>query len=939
MSEHIDKLIIADPYREPGRHWLYDRERREFDIVESRRPAGYVRASPNAKSFDDPGIFQEIPLVNQIRPRVGEWREKGYAGVSGTTKRLLEHWHGTKEDQRGRPFFFCQLEAIETLIWLTEGPANEKVGIKIPGDGGDFQRWCCKMATGSGKTVVMAMIIAWNFLNKVAYPADTRFSRHALVIAPGLTIKSRLQVLQPSDENNYYEAFDVVPSSMMDKLRQGKVLIHNWHTLAWDTQEQIDAKVERGSLRSVDKRKQVEVSDTVYIRDALGEMAQAHNIIVLNDEAHHAWRVNPEAVSKYKRVGHEKEEVEQATVWVGALDRIHRNTGILRCFDLSATPFYVSRKAIAEEALFPWIVSDFGLNDAIESGLVKTPRISVRDDSVPGKDWKSRLYHIYMDDEVKDALNRKRAKPSDPLPKLIHDAYQLLGTDWEETREFWERHEHQTPPVMITVVNQTESAARIKHAFDHHKMGGEALCTPEKILQIDSKVLKDAEERDVALETDDSSANGNGGKKLTQKGRAEYLRRTVDTIGKLGQPGEKIQNVISVNMLSEGWDAKTVTHIMGLRAFSSQLLCEQVVGRGLRRISYDDFDDENLLKPEYVNVFGVPFTFLPHEGRPEPAEPTAPKTEIRPVDEKLEHKIEFPNVLRIDYDYQQRLSLELKDLPVLELDTRDRITQVELQAVIDGKPNNRVSKEIGLQRVGEKTRVQTLVFQLAHAIYNMVKSPEWKCRDMLFIQLVRLLEKFIASDKLRFAPPGLNETERKIHLVLGQERIAEHIRSALQLRDVERKVLVFDEGQEVRSTAEVRPWYTGKPCEWSRKSHISHCVFDSRWESSAEYALDRSRQVRSFVKNDHLGFVIYYIYRGKQRKFYPDFIIHLSNGEYLVLEIKGQDDEQNRVKREYLEQWVEAVNEDGRFGKWHAEVAFDPADVKGILKQYAASRK
>jgi len=458
MSEHIDKLIIANPYREPEQHWHYKREQREFNIVSGRRPAGYVRATPDAKSFDAPGIFQPIPLVNQIRERVKAWREKGYPGVSGITKRLLEHWHGTEEDRRGRPFFFCQLEAIETLIWLEEGPANDRVGIDIPRDGGDFWRWCCKMATGSGKTVVMAMIIAWNFLNKITYPADARFSRYALVVAPGLTIKSRLRVLQPADENNYYEAFEVVPSSLMDKLRQGKVLIHNWHTLAWDTQQKLDAKFKRGTLRSVDKRRRIEVSDARYIRDVLGEIAHARNIIVINDEAHHAWRVNPEAVSKYKRVGYEKEAVEQATVWVGALDRIHKNTNILRCFDLSATPFYVSHKTIAEEALFPWIVSDFGLNDAIESGLVKTPRISVRDDSVPGKDWKSRLYHIYMDDEVKTALNRKRAKPSDRLPRLIHDAYQLLGADWEKTRVVCEQADENTHQGMRTVTRSLSRA-------------------------------------------------------------------------------------------------------------------------------------------------------------------------------------------------------------------------------------------------------------------------------------------------------------------------------------------------------------------------------------------------------------------------------------------------------------------------------------------------
>ncbi len=233
---------------EPERHWRYQRESRSFDLVEGSRPAGYVVASGDSKAFDDPGIFVAIPLVNQIRPRVRAWREAGYPGVSSITSRLLEHWRDAEEFE-SRRFFFCQLEAIETLIWLTEAPAAERVGIEVPGDGGAFVRQCCKMATGSGKTIVMAMLIAWQVLNKVAYPQDSRFTRNVLVMAPGLTVKSRLAVLEPSGEGNYYEAFNIVPSAMFDKLRQGKVLVRNWHALAWESEEQIKKR------RSVDKRR------------------------------------------------------------------------------------------------------------------------------------------------------------------------------------------------------------------------------------------------------------------------------------------------------------------------------------------------------------------------------------------------------------------------------------------------------------------------------------------------------------------------------------------------------------------------------------------------------------------------------------------------------------------------------------------------------------
>jgi type III restriction enzyme len=368
-STTIDRLIINSPYEEPTHYWSYNRERRTFSMKEGRRPAGYVIASESSQTFDDPGIFVEIPLVNQIRPRVKAWRESGYPGVTGITKRLLEHWTNPEEFETRR-FFFCQLEAAETLIWLAEAPAAEKVGVEIPSDGGEFQRLCAKMATGSGKTIVIAMMIAWHVLNKVTYPQDTRFSKHVLVVAPGLTVKSRLAVLEPSHPGNYYEVFKIVPAALLDKLRQGKVIIRNWHALNCESAEKIAKK------RSVDKRGPK--SDEAYVRDVLGDMASAHNLLVINDEAHHAWRVPAE--SKVKGVS--KDEIEEATKWVGGLDRINQARGLLACYDFSATPFAPSGKKSSEEALFGWIISDFGLNDAIESGLVKTPRVVVRDDGL-----------------------------------------------------------------------------------------------------------------------------------------------------------------------------------------------------------------------------------------------------------------------------------------------------------------------------------------------------------------------------------------------------------------------------------------------------------------------------------------------------------------------------------------------------------------------------
>lgn len=929
MAKAIDKLIINSPYQEPAQHWYYQRENRDFLIRDGRRPAGYVIATPNAKGFDDAGLFVEIELVNQIRPRVKAWREAGYTGVSGITKRLLDYWQDATERENSR-FFFCQLEAIETLIWLNEAPAADKVDINIKGDGGAFERLCSKMATGTGKTIIMAMVLAWQFLNKVTYPTDNRFSKNALIIAPNLTVKSRLQVLLPTHAENYYELFNIVPADLMDKLRLGKMLIHNWHTLAWDTQDKIDGKVAKGQLRSVDKRQRIELSGKAYAKQVLGEMANAKNIIVINDEAHHAWRVPAE--SKIK--GIKKEDIEESTIWVGGLDRLHASNGILRCFDLSATPFAPSGKKANEEALFSWIVSDFGLNDAIESGLVKTPRVVVRDDSIVTKELKSRLYHIYKDDEVYDDINRK-AEATEPLPDLLLNAYYLLGLDWLETKQAWEKEGHPVPPVMITVANRTETSARINYAFEHQQILIPELCDAEKLLQIDSKVLEIAEsESEAEVLAVDGSENEDdnepGAPKLSKKQQAELLRQTVDTVGKIGQLGEQIQNVLSVGMLSEGWDAKTVTHIMGLRAFSSQLLCEQVIGRGLRRVSYDVGED-GLFEAEYVNIFGVPFTFLPHEGgEGPPPPPPPPKTKIEPVAEKQEHEITFPNILRIDSVYKPKLVLDWDKVKTLELDPYDSITEAELAAIVAGKPNDKVQAAIGLDKISEQTRVQTIIFHVASTIYNAEKRTDWKGhKDVFLAQLVRLVGEFINSDKVTIKHDVFHSdnAKRKILMILNMNKIIQHIWMEIRAENTEKLAAVFDKEHPIRSTANVRTWNTSKPCEWLKKSHISHCVYDSTWEASEAYFLEKSESVQSFVKNDHLGFVIFYNYKGVIRKYFPDFIIRLVNGEYLILEIKGQDDQRNQTKRKFLNEWVNAVNEHGGFGHWHWAVSFSPSDL------------
>lgn len=871
------------------------------------------------------------------------WSEGDYPGASGITRRLLQHWRDVEQRDSNLRFFFCQLEAIETLMWLTEAPASERVGIEVPSDGGPFMRMCCKMATGSGKTILMAMLIAWQVLNKVTYPQDKRFSKNILLIAPGLTVKNRLQVLIPGTPGNYYTEFQIIPAGLEDKLRQGqtcRVLIHNWHKLDWESEQQIVRK------RSVDKRGAK--SDEAYVRDVLEEMASAQNIVVINDEAHHAWRVPP----KSRIAGVSKEDVDEATKWIGGLDRIHRARGILTCFDLTATPFAPTGKKSGQETLFGWIVSDFGLNDAIESGLVKTPRVVVRDDGKFDAKYRSRFYHIYNDPDVKTDVNRK-AEANVPLPGLVRNGYYFLGKDWLETAKTWKKRKQPTPPVMITVANTTHTAARVEYEFTHKRINIEELSDPDKILHIDSNVLKQAEEEDEPVqlgftapqsqeESEDTNENGNSNgdqrqRKLSKKEKAELLRRQVDTVGLVGQPGETIQNVISVGMLSEGWDAKTVTHIMGLRAFTSQLLCEQVVGRGLRRTSYEIDEASGLFQPEYVNIFGVPFTFLPHEGGGDepPPPPPAPKTRIEALPERKGYEITWPNVIRIDHEYRPTLTLDLARAKPLVLDAYETPTLAELAPTIDGKPDLRQISEISLRELGERFRTQKIVFSTASDIYEQMRST-WKgSREYLLAQVIRLVEEYIESDRLRIEPALFNQDSlrRRIIITLHLSTIGEHLRQLIHFENTKALVPIFDTERPIRATGNMLPWYTGKPCEHVRHSHINMCVFDSRWEASEAFELDRSPHVAAWVKNDHLGFEITYSFRGIIHKFRPDYLVRLASGKMLVLEVKGQDNQEQQTKREFLSEWVRAINGHGGFGTWASDVSRYPRDIHEILQR------
>lgn len=927
----IDQLIVNSAFREPECHWKYDLNAQTFIREPGRRPAGYFIAGQGSNQYNDDGQFIELPLVNKIRPRVKAWRDADYPGVTGVTKKLLEHWNN--KGVRTYQFFFCQLDAMETLIWLAEAPDAEKVGVDVPGDGGAFRRICTKLCTGGGKTAVMAMLIAWQVCNKAAYPQDKRFSKNVFIVAPGLTVRRRLEVLMTGGDENYYVEFNVVPVGLIDSLRQGKVTINNWQSLAWDKEEALRKR------KSVDKRG--EKSDEAYARDVLGEMASAQNILVINDEAHHAWRKNPEV--KEKLTKEEKEAEQEATIWISGLDRIQRARRILTCYDFSATPFAPSGKKNDEEALFGWIVSDFGLNDGIESGLVKTPRVVVRDDAIPDVDtFKSKLYHIYSDETVKEDINQKVPEEVG-LPDLITQAYYLLGKDWLETYKLWKEHGNPVPPVMITVANRTETAARIKYAFDHKRIPVDELCMPEYTIHIDSKVLDAVEPNDETPEaevSDDTEAEDSPAvKKYSKKDAAAILRETVDTVGQKGKRGEQVRNVISVGMLTEGWDAKTVTHILGLRAFSSQLLCEQVVGRGLRRTSYDLAEGSDMFTPEYVNIFGIPFSFLPHESDEDgDVLPTPPKTQIEALKERIEYQISWPNVERIDRVWKPKLQLDVDRIETLIIEAQDTRLRADLAPIIDGKTDLMKCTEIDLQKLDAELRMQRIIFETVGQVYDRMKHSwqEEATKFALLGQVIRLVEKFLKSGGIAIHPPLFNTdpVRQRIVYMMNMNKIVRHLWGYIKLDQTEKLVPILNQSRSVRCTGDMPTWYTSKPCGITQHSHISHCVYDSAWEATESFMLEKNPLVSAWVKNDHLGFEVIYVYRGVVRKYVPDFLIKLSNGKTLILEVKGQDSDQNREKRKALAEWVDAVNNLGDFDEWCWDVSFNVADLDGILVRH-----
>jgi type III restriction enzyme len=899
-------FVVNSPYREPSCHFEYNENAKTYNKIDGRRRAGYFASVGKIESGEGATQFIELDLANMIRSRVKEWKEKGFPNVTAITKKLLDHWNRFDQegfDQGGRRYFWCQLEAIETIIWLTEAPDSAKVGINLKDKSdSEWLRACTKLATGTGKTVIMAMIIAWQVLNKVANSKDIRFSKNILVMAPGITVKDRLDVLRPNTEGNYYDVFDIVPTSLKENLYQGKVLNLNWHALA---------PKENSSLPKVMQQSLGQESDTVFTKRVLSDLPGDGPIIVINDEAHHCHRHAAEIGKSKEEKDLEEKENEEATVWISGLDKINKARGIITTYDMSATPFVPKgRSSNTGFELFNWIISDFGLHDAIESGLVKTPTVAVRDSSYSSTQIKnedrSKLFHIYYEEGIKENLNQKCEENID-LPDLVRNAFKILSADWQSTKIEWKDG---VPPSMIVICNNTYTSKRIEYSIHHNNLGVPEIADIDKVLRIDSTAedIKD-----------------------------DLLREKFNTVGKKGKPGENIHCVIGVNMLSEGWDANNVKQILGLRAFTSQLLCEQVVGRGLRRMSYDVDENTGLLKPEYVTVFGIPFSFLPIEGKStEEPGPEKAKTFIQVFDVKKQYQILFPNILRVQREIEYFINIDWKKAEKITLSPTNDPVWVQVAPVLERPDLSQAQKMESIQtQLSADYRLKQSIFTITSSIKKGLDDT-WNNIDdgSKFQQIFKIVTEYLEKKVIIDSDKKNHDVYKNILISLSTSKIASTIKQSINLSQNTKSYPIPDPVNKFKTTAVMTPWYTTRNTYTSpdMKCHISHLVEDSKWENIGkllDYEID---DLEAWVKNDHLGFTIPYIHKGMLKSYFPDFILKFRGNKYLMLEIKGKEREQDQTKWNSAELWCEALNSDNdSWGEWKFRAIKNKPNIKDLI--------
>ncbi|MCP4308859.1 MAG: DEAD/DEAH box helicase family protein [bacterium] len=986
----FDHPILNSPYEYPSRHWELDEAGQPtHEIIDRRRPAKFITPIPKPKKrkskskqqselvFDEgKGLSTEAQqydptsIINEVRGYVDAWRalpNPNQWQVTPETARLLQHWrHHLFGDIRP---FFCQVEAAETLIWLTEVAPNTKNGKRIldhlisasKAANPELARLALKLATGAGKTTVMAMIIAWQTINAVRAPASKHFTRGFLICAPGLTIKDRLRVLQPNDPDSYYADRELVPGDMLDEVNKAKIVITNYH--AFKLRERIGlSKGGRQLLqgRGGEELKTLETEGQM-IQRVMPDLMGMKNILVINDEAHHCYREKPKDAEEEDLKGDDRKEAEKnneaARLWISGLEAVRRKLGMSRVVDLSATPFFLRGSGYAEGTLFPWTMSDFSLMDAIECGIVKLPRVPVAD-NIPGDEmpmYRNLWEHIRTDMPKK---GRGKGGQLDPLklPTRLKTALSVLYGHYEKTFELWQDRRIKVPPCFIIVCQNT---AISKLLFDYvsgfHRenedgsttlengrlplfrnfddVTGNPLPKPNTLL-IDSTQLEAGDALDKNFRTMASdeierfrreiverTGDPRAGDKISDQ---ELLREVMNTVGKPGQLGGGIRCVVSVSMLTEGWDANTVTHVLGVRAFGTQLLCEQVIGRALRRQSYEineDGPDEGLFNVEYADVFGIPFDFT---AKPVVAPPQPPRetVQVRAISPERDHlEIRFPRVegYRVELP-EERLKADFNEDSILELSPAIVGPSIAQNAGIIGQ-----SEDLNLKHL-EDMRPSTLVFHVTQRLLETKwRDPGGDPRLYLFGQLKRITKQWLDSCLVckGDTKPALLMYEEladmacnRITAAITRQFLGEHPIKAL-----------LDPYNPTGSTRFVR-FNTSKTDRWDTsgppiRNHVNWVVLDSDWEAEFCRVAEAHPKVLAYTKNHNLGLEVPYRYGSEVRHYRPDFIVRVVDGRgpddplHLVVEIKGYRGEDAKEKKSTMDTyWVPGVNHLGTYGRW-----------------------
>jgi type III restriction enzyme len=944
----------------------------------------------NALDFDHTGERRERnSLINELRREVDRWRQHGYERVTPITRKLLEHWSDPNREDR---VLFCQREAAETAIFLAEvagrhgyadwrrrlAEQNEIHNTGLP-------RVALKMATGSGKTVVIAMLIAWQALNKVTSPRDARFAKRFLVVTPGITIRDRLRVLMPGDEGNYYDERDLIPSDLKGALHQAQIIITNYHAfLPRDAKEIKGVSTNTRKMLRGDKKADVfrETPGAVVarvLRDFGASSTKARGeIVVLNDEAHHCYQDKPiQAVEGHRANALSKEEREanaEARVWFKGIQAIAKRVGVKAVYDMSATPFYLSGSGYNEGHIFPWTVSDFSLMDAIESGIVKIPRTPVDDDATG-----ELVTYLRLWDHVGEYLpKRKTAANTDgwiPPPEL-EGALNSLYRSYQRAFEHWDRNlaQHgETPPVFIVVCPNTVvskliydwiAGAETEHAdgtttYSSGRLAllsnvddGRPVRRPRTILvdsaQLESgeslnKDFKEAAEGEIAAFKAEYRRS-NPGADVDKLSDEDLLREVMNTVGKADKLGEGVRCVVSVAMLTEGWDANTVTHILGVRAFRSQLLCEQVVGRGLRRRSYA-VNKDGRFEPEYANVYGIPFAFIPSDRAITEVTPKSPVIEVTSVNGREDMRIDFPKL--------DGYRLEIPDEELIfdpDIEARFKVgapstvpTWVESAGIVG---ESEETTEVEARAFRQQEVAFALARRLLDAHFNVAgENP----RPWLFPKLVRICRDWLATcvdvvpgghlgQLLLYAEKQAEAAETIYHAITVQEGNRRE-----RLRPMLRR---FDPSG---STADVS-FLTRKAVVETTKSEVSHVTLDgpggNTWEQILALECELNRNVAAYAKNDHLGFTIPYLHKGRTHSYSPDFLLrlHRLDGEdfdrTLIVEVSGgqKSPGPTKVKAQTArDTWCVAVNNHGEFGRWGYTEITSMVSVRQALADAIAS--